>query len=455
MKSFLSNFWEALRNSYWFVPSLMTGAAILLSYAFLALDRHLKFSALSGYAWIYAGGASGARSVLSTVASSVITVAGTTFSITIATLSLASSQFGPRLLRGFLRDTGNQMVLGTFIGTFVYCLLILRTIRGDQTDVFVPNFSVTAGVFLALASVGVLIYFINHVSASIQASHVIASVSKELNGAIDRLYPVSMGEGDGELTPSERDASALPSVPVAAERSGYIQSVDEDKLMALAKSAGGFVEILLRPGTFATQGAPLARLHAAAPLPKELGEKLNKAFALGPNRTMTADAGFGMDQLVEVASRALSPGINDPFTAISCLNRIGEALSRLATRPVPSPCRYDGDGVLRIVARPLLFPEMVHSAFDPIRQYGSGSFAVTLHLLETLEVVAAQATGEGNREALRRQAGLIHDGRSALSQPADREAVSERYARTMHSLSGPAPQNWGGGALGKEQEGER
>jgi uncharacterized membrane protein len=439
MKSFLSNFWEALRGSYWFVPSVMTAAAIVLSYAFLALDRRLDFSALTGYAWIYAGGASGARSVLSTVASSVITVAGTTFSITIATLSLTSSQFGPRLLRGFLRDTGNQIVLGTFIGTFVYCLLILRTIRGDQTDVFVPNFSVTMGVFLALASVGVLIYFINHVSASIQASEVIKSVSVELNHAIDRLYPVTLGEGSGELTPSERDASALPSQKIVANRSGYIQSVDEDRLMALAQSVGGFLEIVNRPGAFATEGAPLARLHAAPPLPKDFCEMLNKAFTLGPNRTMTSDAGFGMDQLVEVASRALSPGINDPFTAISCLNRIGEALSRLATRPVPSACRYDDDGVLRIVACPLLFPEMVNSAFDPIRQYGSSSLAVTLHLLYVLDVVAAQANGEENREALRRQARLVHDGRSALSEPADREAVSERYARTMHSLSGPEP----------------
>ncbi len=439
MKPFLSNFWETLRGSYWFVPSLMTAAAIVLSYAFLALDRRLNFSSLAGYAWIYAGGASGARSVLSTVASSVITVAGTTFSITIATLSLTSSQFGPRLLRGFLRDTGNQIVLGTFIGTFVYCLLVLRTIRGEQQDVFVPNFSVTMGVFLALASVGVLIYFINHVSASIQASEVIASVSKELNQAIDRLYPATLGKGSGEQTPSERDASTLPSVPAAAGRSGYVQSMDEGRLMALAQAAGGFLEIVHRPGAFATEGTPLARLHAAPPLPKDWCETLNKAFTLGPNRTMTADARFGMDQLVEVASRALSPGINDPFTAMSCLDRVGEALSRLASRPVPSSCRYDDDRVLRIIARPLLFAEMVNSAFDPIRQYGSSNLAVTLHLLAVLEVVAAHASGAENREALRRQARLVHDGRSALSQPADREAVSVRYARTMDSLSGPEP----------------
>jgi len=435
MKSFFSNFWETLRGSYWFVPSLMTMGAILLSYALLALDQRLNFSSLKGYAWIYAGSATGARSVLSTVASSVITVAGTTFSITIATLSLASSQFGPRLLRGFLRDTGNQIVLGTFIGTFVYCLLILRTIRGEQTDVFVPNFSVTCGVFLALASVGVLIYFINHVSASIQASHVIASVTGELNEAIDRLYPATLGEGEGDPTLSEQDARALPSQAIDAECSGYVQTIDADRVMALARAAGGFLEIRRRPGAFATQGSPLALLYADPPLPKDFCRDLNKAFVLGPSRTMAYDAGFGIDQLVEVAARALSPGINDPFTAMSCLNRLGEALSRLAARPVPSSCRYH-EGVLRLIARPLTFPEMVSSAFDQIRQYGSTSFAVTVHLLETLEVVAARTDGEVNREALRRQACLIHDGSRALSEPEDRQTVSDRYDHTMRCLSG-------------------
>ncbi len=435
MKSFLSNFWDALRGSYWFVPFLMTLGAISLSYGFLALDQRLDFSALKGYAWIYAGGAAGARSVLSTVASSVITVAGTTFSITIATLSLTSAQFGPRLLRGFLRDTGNQVVLGTFIGTFVYCLLILRTIRGDQTDVFVPNFSVTCGVFLALASVGVLIYFINHVSASIQASHVIASVTRELNEAIDRLYPSRLGEGDGNLTLNEQDARALPSQAIAAECSGYVRTIDEDRVMALARAAGGFLEIRCRPGSFATQGSPLALLHADPPLPKNFCRDMNKAFILGPSRTMARDAVFGIDQLVEVASRALSPGINDPFTAMSCLNRLGEALSRLAARPVPSSCRYH-EGVLRLITRPLSFPDMVSSAFDQVRQYGSASLTVTLHLLDTLEVVADRTEGEVNREALRRQARMIHEGRRALSEPEDRQTVSDRYDQTMRRLSG-------------------
>ncbi|MDQ2686925.1 MAG: DUF2254 domain-containing protein [Armatimonadota bacterium] len=437
MKSFFLNFWETLRGSYWFVPALMTAGAFALSFTLLSLDQRLHVHSLTGFAWIYAGSAAGARSVLSTVASSIITVAGTTFSITIAALSLASSQFGPRLLRGFLRDTGNQVVLGTFIGTFVYCLLVLRTIRGMDNEVFVPNLAVTGGVILALASVGVLIYFINHVSASIQASNVIASVSGELNEAIDRLYPTRIGKEyeDIEQTLDGPEALSDGGREIIAESSGYVQILDESRLMELAREADGVLEVARRPGTFVTEGAVLARLRADRPPPEDFRRNVNKAFVLGPHRTMTQDAGFGVDQLVEVAIRALSPGINDPFTAVTCLDRLGAGLARLATRRMPSARRYDDDGALRVVAEPLLFPEMVDASFDQIRQYGSDSYLVTLRLLETLEAVGAQAEGDDHRDALRRQAELIHAGAEAIAAPEDRRVVAARYARVLKSLN--------------------
>lgn len=437
MKSFFLNFGETLRASYWFVPTLMTLGAFALSFTLLALDQRLHVNSLTGFAWIYAGSAAGARSVLSTVASSIITVAGTTFSITIAALSLASSQFGPRLLRGFLRDTGNQIVLGTFIGTFVYCLLVLRTIRGMDNEVFVPNLAVTGGVILALASVGVLIYFINHVSASIQASNVIASVADELNEAIDRLYPARIGQGAEDVEQAAGASHALSEAghEIFAESSGYVQILDEARLMELAKEADGVLEVVRRPGTFVTKGNAIVRLRTARQPLEDFRRNVNKAFVLGPHRTMTQDAGFGVDQLVEVAVRALSPGINDPFTAVTCLDRLGEALARLATRRMPSAQRYDEGGVLRVVAVPLQFPELVSATFDQIRQYGSDSYLVTLRLLETLEAVAAQATGDEYREALRRQAGLVQAGSEALSAPEDRHVVSARYARTLAALA--------------------
>lgn len=415
----------------------MTVGAIGLSYGLLALDQRKPASHLKGIAWLYTGGAAGARSVLSTVASSVITVAGTTFSITIASLSLASSQFGPRLLRGFLRDTGNQVVLGTFIGTFVYCLLVLRMVRGVQQDVFVPNFAVTGGVALSLASVAVLIYFINHVSASIQAAQVVASVTHELTEAIDRLYPSEIAQGAEDVPDLPESRSRLShSQSLIAGKSGYVQIINQDRLIHLAREADGVLEVARRPGTFVTRGCVLAVLWSAAALPEGFPTKVNDAFVLGPHRTMTQDARFGFDQLVEVAARALSPGINDPFTAIMCLDRIGEALAHLAARPMPSAFRYDADSALRVIAESPCFADMVDAAFDQIRQYGRDSYAVTLHLLDKLESVTPQACA-ADRAVLRRQADLIYTGRSALSAAEDRERVAARYAQTVRALEAP------------------
>ncbi len=410
----------------------MTAGAIGLSYLLLYFDRSIKMSSLSGIAWLYTGGASGARSVLSTVASSVITVAGTTFSITIAALSLASSQFGPRLLRGFLRDTGNQIVLGTFIGTFVYCLLILRMVRGTDNDVFVPNIAVTGGVFLSLASVAVLIYFINHVSTSIQAAHVVSSVTEELIEVIDRLYPAEIGQGEGDLdnVPPEMPH---PCHDILATKSGYVQIVNQEKLIALAQDKGGVLEIKRRPGAFVTRGCLLAVLGATDAPDEKFCKAVNSAFILGPHRTMIQDAQFGLDQLVEVASRALSPGINDPFTAIMCLDRIGQALSDLAVRPMPSARRYGDKNVLRVIAEAPTFEGMAEASLDQIRQYGSTSYAVSLRFLETLEAVASSTNAE-DRAVLRRQATLIYEGRSALSASEDRQRVAARYAQTVQAL---------------------
>jgi len=447
LKSFLTGLWESLRSNYWFVPALMTAGAIALSYGLLYLDQTLKTSSVSGLAWVYTGGASGARSVLSTVASSVITVAGTTFSITIAALSLASSQFGPRLLRGFLRDAGNQVVLGTFIGTFVYCLLVLRMVRGTQDDVFVPNLAVTGGVFLSLASVAALIYFINHVSTSIQAAHVVSSVTEELIEAIDRLYPAGIGQGVGDLD-EVPPALSNPCHNIFATKSGYVQIVNQDKLIGLAQKVNGVLEIKRRPGAFVTRGCILAVLGAAGEPDEKFCKAVNSAFTVGPNRTMIQDAQFGLDQLVEVASRALSPGINDPFTAIMCLDRIGEALSELAARPMPSARRYDDKGALRVIAEPPTFQGMAEAALDQIRQYGSTSYAVTLRFLETLEAISPQVEDD-DRAVLRRQATLAYEGRSALSASEDRQRVASRYAETVKALEA-APYPGPGSEAGKQ-----
>lgn len=288
-------FWDGLRSSYWFTPALMLLGGGALAIALVALDERVKNESLRGLWWIFSGGAEGARSLLSTVAGSVITVAGTTFSITIAVLSLTSSQFGPRLLRGFLRDTGNQIVLGTFLATFLYCLLVLRTVRSVEEVAFVPHIAVTGGVALAIASVCVLVYFIQHVSRSIQAGQIIANVARELFEAIDRLFPQNVGE-------AARENAALSSLPdgwqdtarpVRAVRGGYVQAVDGDALIQLAKKRDLLLRLRHRPGRFVTEGSTLA---LAWPPERATGDDLeasvNDAFSLGEQRTDAQDAEF-------------------------------------------------------------------------------------------------------------------------------------------------------------------
>ena len=224
----LRAFWESIRATYWAVPSLMAVAAVGLSVAMIRVDEVLTPKFIGTLSWVYTGGPEGARAVLSTIAGSMITVAGVTFSITIVALTLASQQFGPRLLRSFLRDLGNQIVLGTFVSTFIYCLLVLRTVRGNDDAQFVPHLAVTLGVLLAMLSLGVLIFFIHHVSMSIQASQIIANVAQDLEGAVVRLFPERLGHEPAPVAASTalpRMTSSESARAVSADASGYVQAM--------------------------------------------------------------------------------------------------------------------------------------------------------------------------------------------------------------------------------------
>ena len=254
MRLWLASKWEDIRTSFWFMPTLMVAAAIALSLATIHLDRAApRHNWLATLGWTFTRGPEGSRAVLSAVAGSMMTIASVTFSITIVALQLASSQFGPRLLRNFMRDRGNQVALGTFIATFTYCLLVLRTVNGTEDEQFVPHISVTVGLVLALASLGVLIYFIHHAAESIQAENVIAAVSRDLHQAIDRLYPECLGQeppspapGCGQRT-SPRASSASPGA-IAAPRSDYLQAIDVERLLRLAKERDVVISRGAAPG---------------------------------------------------------------------------------------------------------------------------------------------------------------------------------------------------------------
>ena len=435
MKSRLANLWETLSASLWFVPALMTLVAVGLALGGIALDDTIRH----GSEWAYGGGPEGAREVLSAIASSMITVAGVAFSVTIVALTLASQQFGPRLLRNFMRDRGNQVVLGTFIATFTYSLMVLRTIRSNGSE-FVPQVSVTLAMVLALTSLAVLIYFIHHAAVTIQAPEVIAMVAEDLTQGIDRLFPEALGrpptEGEHDLKPEftgefERVAEAIP-----CRETGYLQSIENDRLMGLASENDLIFLLPCRPGDFIIEGNDLMQVKPSGRIDPELADQLCKCFILGDERTHIQDIEFSVHQLVEIAVRALSPGINDPITAMNCIDRLAAALCRLAQRSMPSPYRYDDDDRLRvIVARPVRFNEVVAGAFDMIRQYGRSSAPVTLRLLDAIGLIAKRVQREGDRTALFNQAVMIERGsHEELSEERDRKEVQERFRTTILAL---------------------
>ena len=444
LKQPLFKYWDYVRSSFWFVPSLMAAGAIALAFAMVMLDEQVARHWLEDAGWAYTGGAQGASAVLQTIAGSMITIAGVVFSLTLVALSLASSQFGPRLLHNFMRDRTNQLVLGTFIATFLYCLLVLRTIRFAADDGFVPHLSVTLGVVFALASLWVLIYFIHHVSVSIQADQVIARVAQELMRGAESIFPAQIGrdapppaiEGTASSTePGERD-----SRPIATSDDGYLQVLDTDALMQLAREYDVVIELAVRPGHYAVRGSTLACIVPADRVDDAFSRRLNAAFGLGDQRTPSQDIEHAVLQLVEIAVRALSPGVNDPFTAIACVDRLGSGLCRVAQRIMPSAYRCDDDGRIRVVAPPITFDGIVDAAFNQIRQNSRANAAVSIRLLETIVTIATATVDPARLAHLRHHADLIAAGaREAIPEPADRSTIERRHARALAATSSAVP----------------
>jgi uncharacterized membrane protein len=425
--------WEGLRSSFWFLPALMAASAAALAFATVAIDQAKAGRWLASVDWLYTGGADGASLLLGTVAGSMITIAGTVFSMTLVALSLASSQLGPRLLRVFMRDTANQVVLGTFVSTFVYCLMVLRTIRRADGMEFVPHLSVTTGVLLAVVSLAVLIYFIHHVSVSIQADHVVARVGKELIDGIDRLFPEKAADrfrAPPTAAPRTEDGAAI-----GAPGDGYLQMVDEELLLAIAARHDLLLLLERRPGQYLVRGQALLRVVPAERATHEVAAELRTAFVLRNERSPAQDIEFLVIQLVEIAVRALSPSVNDPFTAIACVDRLASGLCRLATREPASAQHFDVPGRMRMVVPGLTLSGAVDAAFDPIRQYGSASADVLGRLLDAIAVIAPFTQRAEDLHTLRRHAQkIVRAAHSGLPEANDRLVIQARFAATLSAI---------------------
>lgn len=382
-----------------------------------------------------------ARSTLSAIAGAMMTVTGTVFSITVVTLSLTSQQFGPRLLRTFMDDFITQFTMGMFLSTGLYCLMILRIVE-DHEDVGPPHIAVGVAVLLTLFSMSVLIYYIHHVAMAIQAPHVVLAVAHDLDHSIDRLFPGHIGQpaSDDELNASraveQQQSLDNEFLEVRCDREGYIQAIDAAGLMHLATSHELVLRLQKRPGHFVSREGTLAVVWDVPE--NELADverRLNECVIVGHRRTPRQDVECAIGELVEVAVRSLSPGINDPHTAINCIDRLGAAMGRLAERKSPSPLRCDDDGRLRVIAPNFTFPAVLDAAFNQIRQYGGDSPAVMIRLLEVLAAVMEHATRAEDRAAV-----LLHADMTLraievnIAEEEDLKVVRERYGRVAASV---------------------
>ena len=437
MKSWLLQTLFDIRYSYWFIPSLMAVGAIFLAVGMVAIDVYVFTEIPEGYEWLFRSEPSGARAILSTVAGSTITVAGVVFSMTIMAVSHATSNYGSRLLLQFLKDRRNQIALGTFIATFIYCLLVLRTVSsaesGDEFSGFIPHIAILGALGMALASVAVLIAFIHHVPDSIHIGKVAADRGRELIGRLDEMYPQSEEPAaDAVLCESSADPSSL-DLPgeVKSTKSGYLQTLDVQGLINFCSQKDMLVKVLKPAGDFIFRGESIIKFKSNAEQfeQSDLEHKLLNYFGIGPERTPAQDTRFLIEELTQVSIRALSPGINDPFTAITCVEWLGNAVAHVIDRPTrPFELRDDDDN-LRLILPPFDFSHLCDLIFRQMRPYVVADVATCVHIAKVFQNILSCCNNEHRRKVIVEHAKLYAtEALATCASEGDQERLKQAFS---------------------------
>jgi uncharacterized membrane protein len=424
---------EALRTNLWVVP---TGLSVLVTVLFVgtfAVDRAAAGNIIHLPTWVDSGSPDAARQILTAIAAAIITVVGLVFSITIVALSLVSTQFGPRMLRNFIRSFGTQFALGSFVATFLYSILALLSISQQGGKQFVPHFSITVDFVLVLADLALLIFFIHHMATSIQMNQVIAGIAVDLIHAIDVQAAM---DSYGRRRVISHAGPTVPDVStwldrqgarVLAPKSGFLQVIDRELVIRTASTAHAVVRLLHRPRHFVIEGLPLALVWPpdAAPI---IAKALEGAHFIGPNRTRSQDMVFAIDQLVEIAIRALSPAVNDTFTALACIDWLSAGLCRISAVSNSAAVHRDSGGHIRLIEPDFPYERILNGAFDKVRQAGRGMPAIMIRQLEALARIAEFTSSDDQRRALTRQAHmLLRSSEDAIPELNDRLDVKARY----------------------------
>ncbi len=391
----------------------------------------LPQSSLAGLAQEFPFNWGNLRGVLSITAGAFLGVAGVSFSITIASLSLASQQFGPRLIRTFMQNRFTQVVLGFFVATYLYCIVILQLIAVDTEGLGPPVTTAISLIVLTVIDLLLLVSFIHHICVAIQADTVVADVSDELRERSRSMYSPSVIDGSvSELHNSgDRIINTQPQ-RVATPSPGYVQTVDYEQLLQHASDTNTLIEVYHRAGDYLVDEETMCMVYArdSGSVHEDTVALCRRSLVLGRTRTPVQDSEYSIRQLVEIALRALSPGVNDPFTAIHCIDHLGSALVSLSEVSRLKQFVYDDQGQLRLVLNVTCFEGLVNAAFDQIRQCSNGNIAIQIRLLEIIEKSISVITCPQQIESLYQQAALLVDAAELESMPeSDAKAIRERF----------------------------
>jgi uncharacterized membrane protein len=403
-----------LRSSFWFLPALIVTVLIGLAFALIETDRQFGEELERWSPRWFDNDPEGVRSILQAIAGSMATVAGVVFSITIVALTLASTQYSPRVLRNFMRDRLNQAMLGIFIGVFIYCLLVMRSVSGGN-GTFVPSLALLGALVLAIVASGTFIFFIHHIAASIQASELTKAITEETSVALDEAFPPQSS------IRQERRQGLEPEMtwqPLPAQQVGYIQTVDLQALVDFACTHDTVVRMDCGVGDFVAPGWTMASIASVGPVSAKMVEEINLIYAIDGYRTIDQDAAFGFRQLVDIALKALSPGINDTTTAVTCIEHLTALLSHCAPHPERAPWQLR-HGVLRLIEKPHSFAYLVTLSFEQIRENAKANTEILLRLMAAIERVS----------------GWIHDSDRLPPLEAQLQAIAETVEsqpRTAH-----------------------
>lgn len=413
-----------------------------LAVGLVELDSHLGLEPEDHWPRFFGVSADGSRTLLSTVATAVASIAGVTFSITIVALSLAANQYTSRVLRNFMRDRSNQVVLGGLVSIFIYCLIVLRTVQGEdsQGDTFIPAVAVVVAILLGFAGMGLFIFFIHHVAMAIQVTSILKSVTTETLCAFRNLFPEDIGDEQEEITGTDAELKLLRDrrwEAIAASETGYIQTLDSESLMKFAAKHRVIVKVERHIGEYVIAGTSLFSTSGAGPMSPAQVKKLNKLVTVAAYRTLEQDPEYGVRLIVDIALKALSPSVNDPTTAGNCVDALSAVLHCLTHRRIPSPFRY-GQGELRVIAFGPQFESIVDRMFHEIRQNIGQSVAIVIRLFNAIERAAQHPMIAARKRVLLKHVRLIAEqARNNIRFRKDLDDVEERLQQSIKALGQP------------------